>query len=158
MAITNFIPELWSARLFNALEKQHVASAFVNTDYTGMISNQGDTVHITTINNIAINKYTKGTPITTQDLTDNDIPLVISEADYFSFAVDDIDAVQSAGNLIDSAMQNASYGAFSSIFCLKNQFNAYPFVFFVSSYLSYTIAPASLAILAVLSVQLSAIT
>ena len=57
-----------------------------------------------------------------------------------------------------SNTKNASYGAFSLIFCCKNQFNAYPFVFLVSSNLSYTIAPASLATLAVLSVQLSAIT
>lgn len=110
MAITNFIPELWSARLFENLQKAHVSSAFVNNDYTGMITGQGDTVNITSINDININSYSKGTPITTQALTDANIKLVISEADYFSFAVDDIDAVQSAGDLIDSAMRNAGYG------------------------------------------------
>lgn len=110
MAITKFVPELWSARLVAALEKAHVANAFVNKDYEGMITGQGDTVHITSINNIAINQYVKGTPITTQDLTDTDTSLQITEADYFSFAVDDIDKVQSAGDLIDAAMSNAAYG------------------------------------------------
>ena len=52
----------------------------------------------------------------------------------------------------------ASYGASSFIFCCKNQSSAAPFVLFFSSYLSYTIAPAFFATLAVLSVQLSAIT
>ena len=52
----------------------------------------------------------------------------------------------------------ASYGAFSSIFCCKNQSNAAPLVLFDSSYLSNTIASRFLATLAVLSVQLSAIT
>jgi hypothetical protein len=60
--------------------------------------------------------------------------------------------------LSSSNINIASYGASSLIFCCKNQSNAYPFVFLFSSYLSYTIAPDSLAILAVLSVQLSAIT
>lgn len=110
MAISNFIPELWSARLITALEKAHVASAFVNTNYTGMITGQGDTVHLTSLDDITINKYTKNSPITTQVLTDHDTSLVISEADYFSFAVDDIDAVQSAGDLVDTAMSNAAYG------------------------------------------------
>ena len=57
-----------------------------------------------------------------------------------------------------SNTKKASYCAFSSIFCFKNQSNAKPFVFLVSSNLSYTIAPASFATFAVLSVQLSAIT
>ena len=57
-----------------------------------------------------------------------------------------------------SKIQKASYGASSSIFCFKNQSNAYPLVLFFLSNLSYTIAPALLATSAVLSVQLSAIT
>lgn len=110
MAITKFIPELWNARLFAALEKVHVANAFVNKDYEGDIQKQGDTVHIVSINNININTYTKGTPITVQDLTDTETTLTISEADYFAFAVDDIDAVQAAGDLVDAATANAAYG------------------------------------------------
>ena len=57
-----------------------------------------------------------------------------------------------------SNINTASYGAFSFIFCCKNQSNAYPFVFSTLLNLSYTIAPASFATFAVLSVQLSAIT
>mgnify|MGYP000152421389 CR=1 FL=1 len=39
MAITTFIPELWSARLLYALEKSHIATNLVNRDYEGLIQN-----------------------------------------------------------------------------------------------------------------------
>ena len=38
MAITTFIPKLWSARLLYALEKSHVATHLVNRSYEGQIS------------------------------------------------------------------------------------------------------------------------
>ena len=37
MAVTTFIPELWSARLLYALDKSHVAAQLVNRDYEGQI-------------------------------------------------------------------------------------------------------------------------
>lgn len=33
MAVTGFIPKLWSARLLNALDKSHVFANVVNRDY-----------------------------------------------------------------------------------------------------------------------------
>ena len=39
MAITTFIPELWSARLLYALEKSHIATNLVNRNYEGLIQN-----------------------------------------------------------------------------------------------------------------------
>ena len=61
MAVTSFIPELWSARLLNTLDKSHVATNFVNRDYEGEISAQGDTVHINTIGAITVGDYTRNT-------------------------------------------------------------------------------------------------
>jgi hypothetical protein len=37
MAVTNFIPTLWTARLLVALRKASVATALVNRDYEGEI-------------------------------------------------------------------------------------------------------------------------
>ena len=59
MAVTTFIPELWSARLLYALEKSHVATNLVNRNYEGVIANQGDTVHINSIGAITVKDYTK---------------------------------------------------------------------------------------------------
>ena len=110
MAVTTFIPELWSARLKYNLEKNLVAANLVNRDYEGEIRQAGDTVHINNLNPITIRTYAAGTPITVEDLTTTDTDLVISEQDYFAFKVEDIDKAQSAGDLVDTAMGRASYG------------------------------------------------
>lgn len=110
MAVTTFIPTLWSARLYDALQKSHVATNLVNTDYEGLISGQGDTVKINSIGDITVRNYTKNTDMATpEDLTTTAKTLTISQAKYFNFQVDDIDKVQASGELVDSAMGNASY-------------------------------------------------
>lgn len=110
MAVTTFIPELWSARLLYALEKSHVATNLVNRQYEGVIANQGDTVHINTIGAITVKDYTKNTDIAAPDaLTTTDQTLEIDQCKYFNFQVDDVDKVQAAGELIDVAMGRAAY-------------------------------------------------
>jgi len=59
MSLDNFIPEVWSARLFVNLKKAHVFPGLVNTDYEGEISNLGDKVRINNIGDITIRDYTK---------------------------------------------------------------------------------------------------
>lgn len=110
MAVTTFISELWSARLLYALEKAHVATNLVNRDYEGVITNQGDTVHINSIGAITVKDYTKNANIAAPDaLTTTDQTLEIDQCKYFNFQVDDVDKVQAAGELIDVAMGRAAY-------------------------------------------------
>lgn len=110
MAVTTFIPELWSARLLYALEKAHVATNLVNRNYEGEISNHGDTVHINTIGAITVKSYTKNTDIADPEvLSTTDQTLVIDQSKYFNFQVDDVDKVQAAGELVDTAMGRAAY-------------------------------------------------
>lgn len=110
MAITTFIPELWSARLMYALDKSHVAANLVNRDYEGTIRQQGDTVHINTIGAVTVNNYTRNTDIEDPEvLTTTDQTLEISQAKYFNFQIDDVDAAQAAGNIMDTAMGRAAY-------------------------------------------------
>ena len=122
MAVTTFIPKLWSARLLYALEKSHVATNLVNRNYEGVIANQGDTVHINSIGAITVKDYTKNTDIAAPDaLTTTDQSLVIDQCKYFNFQVDDVDKVQAAGDLIDTAMGRAAYALadVSDAFLLK---------------------------------------
>ena len=122
MAVTTFIPELWSARLLYALEKSHVATNLVNRNYEGVIANQGDTVHINSIGAVTVKDYTKNTDIAAPDaLTTTDQTLVIDQCKYFNFQVDDVDKVQAAGDLIDTAMGRAAYALadVSDAFLLK---------------------------------------
>lgn len=110
MAVTTFIPELWNARLLYNLEKAHVATAFVNKDYEGEIKNVGDTVHINTLGGVTIKTYTANSDMAAaDDLATTDQTLVIDQAKYFNFQLDDVDAAQVAGDVMDTAMGRASY-------------------------------------------------
>lgn len=110
MAVTSFIPQLWSARLLTALEKSHVATNLVNRDYEGVITAQGDVVNINSIGDINIKNYTKNSDMSDpDDLSTTATKLTISQSKYFNFQVDDVDKVQSAGDLVDTAMSNAAY-------------------------------------------------
>lgn len=112
MAVTGFIPKLWSARLLNALDKSHVFANVVNRDYEGEIKKMGDTVHINTIGAVTIGTYTQNTDFSSgpETLATTDQTLTIDQAKYFNFQVDDIDAAQEAGDIMDKAMTRAAYG------------------------------------------------
>lgn len=110
MAVTTFIPELWAARLLANLEKAHVATAFVNRDYEGEIRQMGDTVHINSLGALTIGTYQANTDMNAAEtLVTTDQTLVIDQAKYFHFQVDDIDRVQAAGDLVDTATRQAAY-------------------------------------------------
>ena len=109
MSITNFIPELWNARLLYALEKNHVATNVVNRNYEGEIKNAGDTVHINTLGAVAVRSYAQGTDLTYDALSTTDQTLVIDQQKYFAFALDDVDKAQAAGDIMDVAMGRAAY-------------------------------------------------
>lgn len=122
MAITTFIPELWSARLLYALDKAHVATNLVNRNYEGVISNQGDTVHINSIGAVTVKDYTRNSNIADPEvLTTTDQTLDIDQAKYFNFQVDDVDKAQISGEIIDTAMGRSAYALadVSDAFLLK---------------------------------------
>lgn len=110
MAVTSFIPELWSPILMRELEKAHVATAFVNRDYEGEIKKMGDTVHVNRIGAITVKPYTKNQAIDApEELDTTDDTLEINKASYFNFAVDDVDKAQAAGTILEPAMTEAAY-------------------------------------------------
>ena len=110
MAFTNFIPKVWSARLLEHLDKAHVYGALVNRDYEGDIKQYGDTVHINQIGAVTIKDYTKNTDIDAQEaLSNTDQTLVINQAKYFNFQIDDIDKAQIKPELMNAATQRAAY-------------------------------------------------
>jgi N4-gp56 family major capsid protein len=113
MAVTRFRPEIWSAELLVSLQKQlvYAGPAVVNRDWEGEISQAGDTVRISSIGRPTIGTYVpNSTDISYEELTDAQRVLVIDQAKYFSFQLDDVDAVQAAGNVLTPAMEEAGYG------------------------------------------------
>lgn len=111
MAITTFIPKIWSARLLEHLDKAHVYANLVNRDYEGEISNYGDTVKINQIGDITVKDYTKNADNidAPQQLDTTEVMLVIDQAKYFNFGIDDVDAAQVRTPLMDKAMSRAAY-------------------------------------------------
>ena len=108
-----FIPEMWSAKILEALDNTLVYSQLFNTDYEGEITAAGDTVHIGTVGNVTVKKYTRNTDIAAPETVSvSDQTLKIDQADYFNIQVDDLDAVQSKLSLLNEATARAAY-AFS---------------------------------------------
>jgi hypothetical protein len=112
MAVTNFIPDLWSSRLLVGLRKAAVAGNLVNRDYEGEIKRQGDSVKITSINDVTIGSYTVHTDITVEDIDDATRSLLIDQAKYFAVELDDVEAAQhvkGGGSPLAQAVDNAAY-------------------------------------------------
>src|SRR5215204_444968 len=112
MAITNMLPSIWSARILAKLEKNLIFAqpGVVNRDYEGDIRADGDRVHIHSFNDLTIGTYTKNsTTISYEQLTDTRVTLLIDQARYFSFKIDDVDAAQMRPELIDAASDRAAY-------------------------------------------------
>lgn len=109
MAITSFIPEIWAARLLEHYNRAGVFAQLVNRNYEGEISQYGDTVHINSLEDVTVKDYTPNAEIDDpEQLTTVDQTLVIDHGKYYNFYVDDVDAVQARGDLMDAAMRNAA--------------------------------------------------
>lgn len=112
-AVDTFIPEVWSATLQTRLDTDYVLAApdAINRDYEGEINQRGDTVHIGTLTDPTVSNYVKNvTVIDPQTLAVVDETLIIDQAKYFAFEVDDVDRrqVQDGGRLMTTAAQRAA--------------------------------------------------
>lgn len=110
MAISNFIPQVWSARLQENLHKSLVFGALCNRNYEGDIAQWGDTVHINTLNDITVKAYSPTADIDDpEQLSGTDTVLTIDHGAYYNFFINDVDAAQAHSELMDTAMRNAAY-------------------------------------------------
>lgn len=112
MSVRNFIPAVWSARILQPLRNALVYAqpGVVNRDYEGEIANMGDRVKINSVGDVTVKSYTRGADIDDpEELTSAQQELIIDQGDYFNFAVDDVDQVQTMPNLLMPSMDNAAY-------------------------------------------------
>ena len=110
MSLDNFIPEVWSARLFENLKKAHVFPNLANTDYEGEIRQVGDKVRINNIGEISVGNYSKNTDMSSaDDLTSSQTELDIDQQKYIHFQIDDIHQAQMKPKVMDAAMTDAGY-------------------------------------------------
>jgi hypothetical protein len=110
VSLQNFIPEIWSTQVLEALPAVLVFASLCNTDYEGDISKMGDTVRISGIGDITVSSYVKDTTIgSPQALADAQTALTISQAKFFNFAIDDVDKAQGNPAVMGAAMRWAAY-------------------------------------------------
>lgn len=116
MAITNFIPEVWSAAILEALRAKLVFPSLCNRDYEGDIREAGDTVHITGYNDVTVREYVRGKPITVDDVTDKEAAVLkIDKSDYFAFKVNDLDKAQAKADLTGKFTNSAAYNMMKNV-------------------------------------------
>lgn len=110
MSLNNFIPQIWSARLLENLNKSHVFVGLCNRNYEGEIKGYGDQVKINSIGRVTIGDYAKNTDINDPEvLTDAQRILLINQGKYFNFQIDDVDKAQQNPKVMNEAMKEASY-------------------------------------------------
>ena len=116
MAITNFIPEVWSAAILEALRAKLVFPSLCNRDYEGDIREAGDTVHITGYDDVTVREYVRGQPITVDDVTDKEAAVLkIDKSDYFAFKVNDLDKAQAKADLTGKFTNSAAYNMMKNV-------------------------------------------
>jgi hypothetical protein len=115
MALTNSQVTVFANELQSSLKKALVFAGpqAVNRNYEGSIRDVGDSVRIRSISRPTIAPYVKNvTTITPETLTDAERTLLIDQANYFAFEIDDVDMaqVQNGGGLMSEAALESAYG------------------------------------------------
>jgi hypothetical protein len=105
----NFTPEIFSQKVLKFFRRASVAEDITNTDYAGEIENFGDTVRIIKEPTITVSSYARGAVVNPQDLADDQITMVVDQANAFAFKIDDIEERQSHVNFEALATSSGAY-------------------------------------------------
>ena len=109
MAITSFIPTVWSETLAKSLEKQYVGIANCSREFEGDIKEMGSKVKICSLSPVRIGTYTKNSDINAPEELDGvTTELTIDRAKYFNFQIDDVDRAQAVPKVMEEAMRAAA--------------------------------------------------
>lgn len=105
-AYSAFIPEIWSQKLNNILEKECVMLQCVNRNWEGEIRNQGDKVKIITPAEVSISTLGSDS-ISYSELEPTSVDLVIDQKKFFAFKINDVAQVQANSDIMEAHLKNA---------------------------------------------------
>ena len=103
MAVSSFIPQIWEARLMAKFHER----AIVDLITMAPTRIEGNKVIFNGVSDVAIKDYDGN--VAFDELATSAIELNLDHKKYFAFKVDDVDAVQAAGELIDPHVAEAGY-------------------------------------------------
>ncbi len=102
MAVTNFIPTIWEARLMANFHNRSLADV-ITTRPTEI---RGNKIIFGTVGDVAVKNYAGSV-----EWDEIDVPKVelnFDQKKYFAFSLDDVDKIQAAGALIDPTVAEAA--------------------------------------------------
>ena len=105
----NWLPVIYSQKVQKFFRTASVVEDITNTDYAGEIEAYGDTVNIIKEPTISVASYTRGGQINIQNLADDQLQLVVDQANAFAFKVDDIEERQAHVNWEALATSSGAY-------------------------------------------------
>ena len=109
MAISNFIPEIWTSGIVEILKKKLVAEAVTNRQYDGEVAANGNVVHIIGAGSVADNAYPASSNITYSAVSDTTSDLNINLNRYCAFEAPDLDVAQSKVAFVEMTTRDCAY-------------------------------------------------
>lgn len=107
MAYANFKPTIWSKHIQHELQKFTVFEQDCDYQFKGEVG-LGKTVKILGVARPTIGNYTGEDIGAPENVPDSSVNLVIDQAKYFNFQVDDVDEAQSIEGLMPALMEEAT--------------------------------------------------
>lgn len=110
----NFIAEKWSTDIMRATEANLVLAKLVH-DYSSMVKDNGDTIHVPNLSNLIANDKVAGADVSFQAPTETKIDISINKHKEASFKLEDITKVQSNVDLNAEYTGKAGYALAKAI-------------------------------------------
>lgn len=106
--VGTMIPEIWAGMLLVKFYAATVMGDIANTDYEGVIKDQGDTVHIRTTPSITIRDHVKGQKLTYEQPEPEVVDLLIDKGKAWAFISDDVTKHQADYDYVSDWTRDAS--------------------------------------------------
>ena len=110
MAVNHFNPTVWSARLFQALEKQSIFLSLCNRNWEPDASGAAKVKIHSITDDVTVSDYSKNTDFAAgpQVMTSGEKELNLDQQKYFNFYVDDVDRIQSNPSILDEVVRKSA--------------------------------------------------
>lgn len=103
MSVKEFIPTIWNEQILRDMERKTRYVEDCTRRYEGEIKQKGNSVKILGMGDPTLKTYTGGTIDAPENLETSAITLIVDQAKYFNFAVEDVDKMQAVKGLLEEA-------------------------------------------------------